>query len=133
MADYAIREDVNRPYEETVAAARAALASEGFGVLTEIDVKATMKEKLDKDFPNYVILGACSPPNAFKVLSAEPDAGLFLPCNVVVYEKESGGSVVAAVNAESMMRFIENDEIMPVAAEITGRLRRVVEAVKGTE
>ena len=133
MAEYGIKKTVNRSYDETVAAARAALASEGFGVLTEIDVKATMKKKLDAEFRNYTILGACSPPSALKVLTAEPDAGLFLPCNVVVYEQDDGTSVVAAIDPLTMMATIENAELEPVAQDVQERLKRAVDAVKTTE
>ena len=129
MADYSIRTEIDRPYDEAVAAARAALASEGFGVLTEIDVKATMKKKLDKDFRPYIILGACNPPNAFKSLTAELEIGLFLPCNVIVYETEPGKSVVAAIDPAVMMQPVGNEELAPVADEIGGRLRRAIEAV----
>ncbi len=133
MPRYAIKAEVGRPYDEVVAATKAALASEGFGVLTEIDVKATMKKKLDRDIRPYVILGACNPPNAFKVLSAEPDIGLMLPCNVVVYENEQGKTVVAAIDPKVAMESVNNPEIAPVADMIAGRLRRVIEAVKSTE
>jgi len=133
MPRYAIKAEVGRPYDEVVAATKAALASEGFGVLTEIDVKATMKKKLDRDIRPYVILGACNPPNAFKALSAEPDIGLMLPCNVVVYENEQGKTVVAAIDPKVAMESVNNPEIAPVADMIAGRLRRVIEAVKSTE
>jgi uncharacterized protein (DUF302 family) len=133
MPRYAIKAEVGRPYDEVVAATKAALASEGFGVLTEIDVKATMKKKLDRDIRPYVILGACNPPNAFKVLSAEPDIGLMLPCNVVVYENEQGKTVVAAIDPKVAMESVNNPEIALVADMIAGRLRRVIEAVKSTE
>ena len=130
MPRYAIKTEVNRPYDEAVAATKAALASEGFGVLTEIDVKATMKKKLDEDVRPYVILGACNPPNAFKVLTAEPDIGLLLPCNVVVYENEEGRTVVAAIDPKVAMESVGNPAIAPVAEDVARRLRRVVEAVK---
>ena len=130
MAHYGITETVDRPYDETVAAARAALATEGFGVITEIDVRATMKKKLDAEFRNYIILGACSPPSAMKVLTAEPEAGLFLPCNVIVYEKDDGKTVISAIDPLEMMKAIDNDDIKPVAKDIATRLRRAVEAVK---
>lgn len=133
MPRYAIKAEVGRPYDEVVAATKAALASEGFGVLTEIDVKATMKKKLDRDIRPYVILGACNPPNAFKVLSAEPDIGLMLPCNVVVYENEQGKTVVAAIDPKVAMESVNNPEIALVADMIAGRLRRVIKAVKSTE
>jgi uncharacterized protein (DUF302 family) len=129
MSEYSIRADVNRPYEEVVSAARAALASEGFGVLTEVDVKAVMKAKLGEEFRPYVILGACNPPSAFKVLTSEPDLGVFLPCNVVVYEATSDTSVIAAVNPMEMMSATDNPELAPVAENITARLERVVAAV----
>ena len=129
MAAYSFRTEVNRPFDETVAATKAALAGEGFGILTEIDVKATFKARLDKDFKPYVILGACNPPNAWKVLQEEEEIGLFLPCNVVVFEDAPGRSVVTAVNPEVAMQPVGNENLAPIAAEISGLLQRAIGAV----
>lgn len=126
---YAIRRVVPTAFDKTVAAVRAALADEGFGVLTEIDVQATMKKKLDKDLPPYLILGACAPPMAFKALSAEPDLGVLLPCNVVIYVDGQGRTVVSAMEPEAAMSLIGNPVVDEVASEVGPRLRRVVDAV----
>ena len=94
---YALSTRVGTPYDETVQAVREALGEQGFGVLTEIDVQATLKKKLDVDVPAQVILGACRPPLAHAALQAEPSIGLLLPCNVVVYERDANSSTVAAM------------------------------------
>jgi uncharacterized protein (DUF302 family) len=106
----------------------AALKEEGFGILTEIDVKATLKKKLDADFRKYVILGACNPPLAHRALSAELEIGLLLPCNVIVYE-EDDGSVVSIVDPISMLGVVESPELEPVASEARARLERVGKAL----
>ena len=107
-----------------------ALKTEDFGVLTDIDVKATMKKKLDVDFRPYVILGACNPPLAYKALLAERDLGLLLPCNVIVYaDDEPGHSVVAAIDPVEQLSLTGNDGIRPVAEEVKGRLQRVLDKV----
>src|SRR4030067_3717703 len=98
---------MNVDYEQAVQAARAALQEEGFGVLTEIDVKATVKQKLDKDFRRYVILGACNPPLAHRALETDPSVGLLLPCTVIVYE-DGDGSVVAAVDPLGLLGVLGN-------------------------
>lgn len=127
---YGLGVTVQLPYERAVERTREALAAEGFGVLTEIDVKATMKKKLDVEFRPYVILGACNPPLAHKALSAERDVGLLLPCNVVVYAgDEAGTSVVAALDPAPMMEITGNAALEPVAAEARARLVRALEAV----
>jgi uncharacterized protein (DUF302 family) len=123
---YGIRVELGVSYEEAVERATAALKTEGFGVLTTIDVKATIKAKLDKDFRKYVILGACNPPIAFKALSAETDLGLLLPCNVIVYESEPGRSVVAAVAPLVSMSRVGNEALAPIGAEVDAKLRRVM-------
>jgi len=130
IADYAFRTRLDLPYEQAVERVTAALKEEGFGVLTEIDVKATLKKKLDADFRKYVILGACNPPLAHQALQTELEIGLLLPCNVVVYE-EDGGSVVAIVDPISMLGVVENPELNPVADEARTRLQRVMEALGG--
>jgi uncharacterized protein (DUF302 family) len=113
-------------YEQAVQAARAALQEEGFGVLTEIDVKATLKAKLDKDFRRYVILGACNPPLAHRALETDPSVGLLLPCNVIVYE-EGDGSVVAAVDPLALLGVLDNPALREVAQEAERRLRRAID------
>jgi uncharacterized protein (DUF302 family) len=113
-------------YEQAVQAARAALQEEGFGVLTEIDVKATMKAKLDKDFRRYVILGACNPPLAHRALETDPSVGLLLPCNVIVYE-EGNSSVVAAVDPLGLLGMLDNPALREVAQEAEARLRRAID------
>jgi uncharacterized protein (DUF302 family) len=129
MADLALRVPLSRSYEEAVALAKEALKAEGFGVLTEIDVKATLKKKLDVDFQKYVILGACNPPLAHRALTAEPDIGLLLPCNVVVYE-DGGGSIVLILDPLSMLNVVENPALQPVAEEAGTRLKRVATALR---
>lgn len=117
-------------YAEAVEQTKAALKEEGFGVLCEIDVKKTMKEKLDVDFRPYVILGACNPPLAHRALSSELDLGLLLPCNVVIYDEE-GGAVVKAMDPEPVLGMVGNPELSPVAAEVKARMQRVVAKVTG--
>jgi uncharacterized protein (DUF302 family) len=118
------------PYEDAVKRVRDELGKEGFGILTEIDVKATMKKKLDVDFRPYVILGACNPPLAHQALSQEPEIGLLLPCNVVVFDNGDGTSVVAAIDPIKQLSISGNDEIEPVAQEVRGRLERVLSALE---
>lgn len=133
MADqgtYGISTQVSLPYDEAVERTRAKLADEGFGVLTEIDVRATFKKKLDVDFRPYIILGACNPPLAHQALSGEADIGLLLPCNVVVYQGDDPGEcTVAAIDPEVQLRVTGNDEIAPLAGEVKSRLLRVLEAI----
>ncbi len=128
IADYGLRVRLDLRYEQAVEKVTAALKGEGFGVLTEIDVKATLKKKLDADFRKYVILGACNPPLAHRALSTELEIGLLLPCNVIVYE-EGGGSVVSIVDPISMLGVVESPKLEPVASEARARLERVVEAL----
>ena len=116
-------------YTDAVARARDALAGEGFGVLTEIDVKATLKKKLDVDTRDYVILGACNPPLAHQALQAETGIGLLLPCNVVVSTDEAGNAVVSAVDPVAMFTVVARPDIEPLAREVKARLERVLEAL----
>jgi uncharacterized protein (DUF302 family) len=127
---YGIERRLDVPYDEAVERVTAALQAEGFGILTEIDVKATLKKKLDLDFRRYVILGACNPPLAHRALSAELDVGLLLPCNVIVYEDEGGGgSVVSAADPGAMMEISGNPALGPIAAEARARLERALGAL----
>lgn len=117
---------VGLPYAEAIEATKAALKEEGFGVLTEIDVRATLKEKRGVDFRPYVILGACNPPLAERALAAELDIGLLLPCNVIVYETE-GGSVVQAMDPERALDVAGNESLRPIAGEAKARLRAAMD------
>jgi len=125
---YGFSKTVDVPYQEAVENVRAALQEEGFGVLTEIDIKEKLKEKLGVDFRNYVILGACNPPLAYKTLQQEINIGLLLPCNVIVYEAdEAGKSVVAAIDARTMLSVVGgNATLDAVATEVNEKLKRVV-------
>jgi uncharacterized protein (DUF302 family) len=130
--DYGFRVTVDLPYPQAVERTREALAQEGFGILSEIDVAATLKKKLDVDFRPYVILGACNPPLAHRALTAERDIGLLLPCNVVVYaDDEEGRSVVAAMDPEAALELTGNDEVRPVAEEARERVQRALKALAG--
>lgn len=127
---YGLRIEVPFDYEPAVEKTKAALKQEGFGVLTTIDVKQTLKEKLDAEFRKYVILGACNPPLANRVLRAEIDAGLLLPCNVIVYEQRPGRSVIAALAPLTMADLVgDNPEVAAVAREADERLRRVLDTL----
>ncbi len=117
-------------YAATVEATKAALATEGFGVLTEIDVQATLRKKLDVDFPDYVILGACNPSLAHRALTAEPGIGLLLPCNVVVARDPDGASVVSAVDPVSMFSVVDNPELKPVAKDVRAKLARALATIQ---
>ena len=129
MNGYGISKVLDCGYEEAVEKTRAALAAEGFGVLTEIDVKAVLKKKLDKDFTKYIILGACNPPLAYKALTLETEIGLFLPCNVIVYENASGKTVVSAIDPTVAMSMIDNPELEEVAKGVKERLEKVVGSI----
>ena len=126
---YAFRTRLDLPYEEAIERVTAALKGEGFGILSEIDVKDTLKKKLDADFRKYVILGACNPALAYRALNADLEIGLLLPCNVVVYE-DNGGSVVSIVDPISMLGVVENPELDSIANEARARLRRVIGALE---
>jgi uncharacterized protein (DUF302 family) len=125
---YGFSRKVDAGFDEAVGRIREALQKEGFGVLTEIDVKATLKKKLDVDFRKYVILGACNPPFAYRALTAEIDIGLLLPCNVIVYENDGGGSTVAAMDASMMAAVTGNDRLSEVSAAVNEKLRRAIES-----
>jgi uncharacterized protein (DUF302 family) len=121
---------VNLPYVQTVERTRDALKQQGFGVLTEIDVKATLKAKLDADFRPYVILGACNPPLAHRALSADFGIGLLLPCNVIVYRNLDGTSTVEAMDPQAALSLVGDDPtIAEVAREAGARLRTALEGI----
>ena len=125
---YGFSKTIDVPFQEAVERVTAGLKEEGFGVLCEIDIKEKLKEKLGVDFRNYVILGACNPPLAYKTLQQEINIGLLLPCNVIVYDAdEAGKSVVAAIDARAMLSVVgDNESLDAVAAEVNERLARVV-------
>ncbi|MHB8488621.1 MAG: DUF302 domain-containing protein [Candidatus Dormibacteria bacterium] len=123
--------DVAMSYEEANARVRDLLKAEGFGVLTEIDVRATLREKLDVDFPRYAILGACNPALAHRALQADPAVGLLLPCNVVVAERAEGGSHVSFMDPVAILDLAGNAALAPIAADAAARLRRVAASLAG--
>lgn len=127
--DYFMARKVNVDFNEAVEITTAALKKEGFGILTEIDVQATLKKKLDVDFRRYQILGACNPPFAYKTLQAETWLGLMLPCNVVVQELPEGGVGVGVINPLVAMQGVNNRNLAPVAQEVTAKLKRALEAI----
>jgi len=116
-------------YENAISRVKGALKEEGFGVLTEIDVKATLKKKLDKNFRKYVILGACNPPYALRSLEADLDVGLLLPCNVIVYETDDKKSYVSAINPVFALEIIESERLRNIAEEVSVKLQKVIEKV----
>ena len=126
--EYGVGRDLTESYDTVLPRVLEALKAEGFGVITEIDVQKTMKEKLGVDGRPHVILGACNPKYAHEALSVEDDLGLLLPCNVVVYEK-GAGSRVAVINAGAMMGMVGNERLAPIADDIQARLRRVLESL----
>jgi uncharacterized protein (DUF302 family) len=126
---YSYRRLVNLSYDKALERAAEELQKEGFGVLTEIDVQATLKKKLNVDYTKYKILGACNPPLAHKALSADPEIGLLLPCNVVVYETTDGQTAVSAIDARSMLGVVERDDIIPVADQVNEKLKRVIDNI----
>ncbi len=119
---YTINTTLTRPYDEAVEAVRAALTDQGFGILTEIDLKATLKEKLDVDIPPQVILGACRPPLAYEAIQADPSIAAVLPCNVVVRTVDESTTVVEAFDPDAMMGLSDGDGLDKVAADAKERL-----------
>ena len=130
--DFGIRVTLDVPYETAIEKATAALKEEGFGVLTEIDVKATLKKKLDVDFQRYVILGACNPKLAYQALQNEQEIGLLLPCNVIVYETDEGQSTISIVDPISMMGVVDSASLQRVADQAKEKLTRVAESLTGS-
>ena len=123
---YTLSRTSSKPFTVAVDSVRAELANAGFGVLCEIDVQKTLREKLGVEQEPYLILGACNPSLAHQALTAEPELGVLLPCNVVVY-REAGETRVSAVDPERMLSIVDNDDLAPVAAEVKARLTVVVE------
>jgi uncharacterized protein (DUF302 family) len=131
--DYTLSTSVTTPYDETVAATREALSEQGFGVLTEIDIKATLKAKLDVDVPAQVILGACRPQLAHQALETDPSIAALLPCNVVVRET-SAGCVVEAIDPSAMMSIAgEEDTLRDVATDASTRIRAALASLSKEE
>lgn len=126
--DYGFSKTVDLSFEDTINKVTEELKKEGFGVLTTIDVKDTLKNKIDVDFKKYTILGACNPPFAHKALLAEEEIGLLLPCNVIVYEKEDK-SAVSFFNPSLMSKVVENKALNPIADEVKEKLQRVFESI----
>ena len=127
--EYGYKRVINDSFESVEAKAREMLAEQGFGVLTEVNVKNTLKEKLDIDFGKYQILGACNPPLAFEALSSELGVGLFMPCNVVVWENEDKSTTVASIDAKTMSDLIQNDQIDALAERVNALLKIALDAI----
>ncbi|HII72095.1 TPA: DUF302 domain-containing protein [Candidatus Woesearchaeota archaeon] len=125
---YGHKKQIDAGFEETVSRTKEALKAEGFGILTEIDVKATLKKKLDVEWDKYIILGACNPPFAYKALQAEKEIGLMLPCNVIVYE-ESGRVFVSAILPTQAMGMIDNPELKDIAVQVEEKLKKTIDNV----
>lgn len=124
---YYFSKKLNVTFEKAMSRVVEELRLEGFGILTEIDVKETLKRKLNVDFPNYTILGSCNPPFAYRALQAEPKIGTMLPCNVIVQELPDGEIEVSAVDPLASMQAIQNNELQTIAAEIQMKLKKVIE------
>jgi uncharacterized protein (DUF302 family) len=129
MIHYGFTKELDIPYERAIELAREALKKEGFGILTEIDVKEKMKEKLGLDMGKYIILGACNPPNAYKAILAEENIGLMLPCNVIVYEKGSK-TVLSVIRPTIAMQMIDNAELQTAAEAVERQLKKAFDAIK---
>jgi len=127
---YGLKVDLPLPYDTALRRATEALKQEGFGVLTTIDVKQTLQQKLGRDFRRYAILGACNPLLADRALHAELDIGLLLPCNVIVYERDAGASTVAAMAPLAAMALVDNPHVMEVATAADAKLRSALTSLE---
>jgi uncharacterized protein (DUF302 family) len=128
MINYGFTKELDIPYETVIERVKDVLKKEGFGILTEIDIKQKIKEKLGLDMKKYIILGACNPPNAYKAILAEENIGLMLPCNVIVYEK-GGKTVLSFVRPTVAMQMVDNAELQKIAEAVEGQLKRAFDAV----
>ena len=126
---YYLSKTLETPFEAAIEKVTEALKKEGFGVLTEIDMQATMKKKLDVDIQKYKILGACNPPLAYQAIQAEDKIGLMLPCNVIVQEVAGGGTEVAAIDPVASMQAVDNPQLGEVGKQVQGKLKRVIESL----
>ena len=126
--EYGYKRKIDDSFESAVNKLREELPKEGFGVLTEIDVKATLKKKLDTDFDNYIILGTCNPPFAYEALQAEKDIGLLLPCNIIVYE-DAGQTFISAIVPTVAMNMVENESLAGIAVKVEAKLKKVIDNV----
>ena len=127
--DYGYQRNVDIPFDDVESSIREKLQEQGFGILTEISVDETLKEKLDQDFRRYKILGACHPPSAFEALSSELEIGLLLPCNITIWENEDGTVTISAINAEKMLGFTQRDDLEHLSVQVNGWLKAAVDAV----
>ncbi|MDG2265949.1 MAG: DUF302 domain-containing protein [Candidatus Marinimicrobia bacterium] len=127
--NYGYKRVVQLSFKNANVRIRESLKEQGFGVLTEIDVRSTLKEKLNKDFKKYVILGACNPPLAFQALNDEEAIGLLLPCNVILWENKDHTTTIAAINANKMMTIVENDQLLDIAKKVDSLLQLAVNNV----
>ena len=127
--DYAINKKVNKSFQDAIEAVKASLKNEGFGVISEIDLKDKFKEKLGIEFRNYTILGACNPALAHEAIQHESNIGVMLPCNVLVQEIESGKTEVSAVNPLKTMSAVENDKLQTLAAEVSKKLKAAIDSL----
>ncbi len=130
MSSYSYKLVVNLPFDGAIEQLTAALKTEGFGILTSIDMKAVLKEKLDVDFRRYTILGACNPPLAHQALQIEQEVGLLLPCHIVVYENDENSTTIAIADPLVILDVADNRRLAPLAAEVAARLRRVVDVLQ---
>jgi len=129
MINYGFTKALNVPYGKAVGLVREVLKKEGFGILTQIDVRKIIKEKLGLDMSKYIILGACSPPNAYRAILTEENIGLMLPCNVIVYEK-GGQTVLSFIRPAVAMQMVDNAELQKVAEEVEGKLKKAFDAIQ---
>ncbi|MGA1848724.1 MAG: DUF302 domain-containing protein [Thermoplasmatota archaeon] len=126
---YHFTKELDADFDEAIEKVTLELKKEGFGVLTDIDVKATLKKKIDVDFRKYRILGACNPPFAYKAMSEEPNIGLMLPCNVVVQELEEGKVRVSAIDPVASMMAVKNDRLGEVALQVQEKIKKVIDSL----
>jgi uncharacterized protein (DUF302 family) len=129
MISYGFTKEVDATFEKVLEDLPAKLEKEGFGVISKIDIGQKLREKLGIEFRNYVILGACNPPLAFKALSAEENIGLMLPCNVIVYEKSEGKTVVGTIRPNALMSMVGNAALSEIAATVEEKLKRVLDTI----